>query len=82
MTLDAAARNYAALCRDGRNGRDGGRGLRGALLLVQALPYAAAVYVSVINAVEQMRQARTLVLPAAAPPTGVPPRGGSRAWRT
>jgi hypothetical protein len=45
--------------------------LWGTLLLVQALPYAAAVYVSVINAVEQMRQARTLVLPAAAPPVTV-----------
>jgi len=38
--------------------------LWGVLLLVQSLPYAAAVYVSLVNAIEQMRQARALVLPA------------------
>ena len=28
-------------------------------MIVQSLPYAAAVYVSMVNAVEQMRHART-----------------------
>ncbi len=37
------------------------------LLVVQSLPYVAAVYVSLVNALEQMRQSRALVIPAAAP---------------
>jgi uncharacterized membrane protein YqaE (UPF0057 family) len=37
------------------------------LLVVQSLPYVAAVYVSLVNAVEQMRQSRALVIPAPAP---------------
>jgi len=38
------------------------------LLVVQSLPYVAAVYVSLVNAVEQMRQSRALVIPAPAAP--------------
>jgi hypothetical protein len=29
-------------------------------MIVQSLPYAAAVYVSMVNALEQMRHARTV----------------------
>ncbi|HYC64513.1 MAG TPA: glycosyltransferase, partial [Reyranellaceae bacterium] len=34
-------------------------------MLVQSLPFAAAVFVSIVNALEQMRHARSLVEPAA-----------------
>jgi cellulose synthase/poly-beta-1,6-N-acetylglucosamine synthase-like glycosyltransferase/exo-beta-1,3-glucanase (GH17 family) len=37
------------------------------LLVVQSLPYLAAVYVSLVNALEQMRQTRALVIRAPAP---------------
>jgi glycosyltransferase involved in cell wall biosynthesis len=38
------------------------------LLVVQSLPYVAAVYISVVNALEQMRQSRALVVAAPVPP--------------
>ena len=36
-------------------------------MIVQSLPYAAAVYVSMVNALEQMRHARTVFEVAPAP---------------
>ncbi|QQS11807.1 MAG: glycosyltransferase [Rhodospirillales bacterium] len=50
-----------------------------ALLVVQSLPYAAAVYVSLVNAMEQIRQSRALVEappPASASPTGAMAQAG------
>jgi hypothetical protein len=42
------------------------------LLVVQSLPYAAAVWVSLVNAMEQVRQSRQLLAPQAeAPAPGV-----------
>lgn len=38
-----------------------------ALLVVQSLPYVAAVYISLVNALEQMRQSRALVIAAPQP---------------
>jgi hypothetical protein len=36
-------------------------------MIVQSLPYAAAVYISMVNALEQMRHARTVFEAAPAP---------------
>jgi hypothetical protein len=41
-------------------------------MIVQSLPYAAAVFVSMVNALEQMRHARTVFEPTPAPVSAGP----------
>ncbi len=43
-----------------------------AFMIVQSLPYAAAVYVSLVNALEQMRHVRAVYEAAPAPHVGGP----------